>query len=77
VVVSPVNSYVGTVAISCSAPTGITCTPAAAAPAVGAGVSDGINFKVAGTVAAGTYPAVVTAIGGGRVHTAQILVQVR
>jgi hypothetical protein len=76
VVVSPVNSYVGTVTISCSAPTGITCTPAAAAPAVGAGVSDVVTFKVASAVTAGTYPAVVTATGGGHVHTAQILVQV-
>jgi len=74
VTVSPINSYAGTVAITCTAPTGITCKAATTAPTVGAGVSDAITFTVASTVTAGTYPAVVTATGGGHVHTAQILV---
>ena len=77
VAVVPINGYSGTVAITCSGPTnqaGITCSPTTAAPAVGSGISDAITFKVASTVAAGTYPAVVTATGGGHIHTAQILV---
>jgi len=65
VVISPISSYTGTVTVTCSAPTGITCTPATAAPTVGSGVSDNVTFKVASTAAAGSYPAVVTATGGG------------
>jgi trimeric autotransporter adhesin len=74
VTVSPLNAYSGTVAITCSAPAGITCTAATASPTVSAAVSDVITFKVASTVAAGIYPALVTAAGGGRTHTAQVLV---
>ena len=74
VLIAPINSYTGTVAISCSAPSGITCSAAATAPTVGAGVSDNIKFTVASTVAAGIYPAVVTATGAGHTHTAEILV---
>jgi hypothetical protein len=74
VVISPVGTFPGTVTVSCTAPAGITCTPISAAPTVSAGVADGLTFKVAGTVAAGTYAAVVTVTGGGHVHTAQILV---
>jgi len=74
VLVSPVNSYSGTVAIACSAPAGITCSAATASPSAGAVISDAITFHVANTVAVGTYSAVITATGGGHTHTAQILV---
>ena len=74
IVITPVNSFSGTVAITCSAPAGITCSPATASPTVGVGVTDAITITVAGTVAGGTYPAMVTATGGGHTHTAQILV---
>jgi hypothetical protein len=76
VTVTPINGYSGTVSITCSAPTGITCTAATAAPTVGSGVVDAITVKAASTVVAGTYPAVVTATGAGHVHTAEILVAV-
>ena len=76
VLVAPINTYSGTVAVTCSAPTGITCSAATAAPTVGTGVSDNIAINVASTVKAGTYPAVVTASGGGHTHTAEILVGV-
>jgi len=76
VTIMPLRAFTGTVAVTCTAPTGITCTPASAAPTVGAGVSDVINLKVASTVAVGTYPAVITATAGGHTHTAQILVGV-
>jgi hypothetical protein len=74
IVITPVNSFSGTVAITCSAPAGITCSPATASPTVGVGVTDAISITVAGTVAGGTYPAMVTATSGGHTHTAQILV---
>ena len=76
VTITPVNFYTGAVTVSCTAPAGIACTPATAAPTVGTGVIDAITIKAAGTVAAGSYPAVVTASGQGRVHTAQIRVAV-
>jgi hypothetical protein len=76
VLVTPINTYSGTVAIACSAPTGITCSAVTAAPTVGTGISDNITINVASTVKAGTYPAVVTATGGGHTHTAEILVGV-
>jgi hypothetical protein len=74
--VAPINFYSGTVAISCTAPAGITCSAATASPAVGSGVSDNITINVASAVVAGTYPAVVTATGGGHTHTAEMLVGV-
>jgi len=74
ITVTPINGYTGTVTIACSGPAGITCTSAVAAPTIGSGVSEAITFKVASTVAAGTYPAVVTVTGGGHTHTVQILV---
>jgi len=74
--VTPINFYSGTVAVSCAGPAGITCAPATAVPTVGTGVTDAIAIKAASTVAAGIYPAVVTATGQGHVHTAQILVAV-
>ncbi|HEX4321324.1 MAG TPA: chitobiase/beta-hexosaminidase C-terminal domain-containing protein [Acidobacteriaceae bacterium] len=74
VYVTPINAFSGTVAITCSASTGITCAPATVTPTVGSGVSDTITFTVASTVAGGTYPAILTAAGGGHTHSAQILV---
>jgi hypothetical protein len=74
--ITPIDFYSGAVAVTCSAPAGITCTPATASPTVGTGVTDAIAIKAASTVAAGVYPAVVTGSGQGRVHTAQILVAV-
>ncbi len=76
VMVSPLRGFTGTVAVTCMAPTGITCTPTTASPTVGAGVTDVITLKAASTVKAGFYPAVVTATGQGHVHTAEILVAV-
>lgn len=76
VLVAPINTYTGTVAVTCSAPAGITCSAVTAAPTVGTGISDSITINVASTVKAGTYPAVVTATGGGHTHTAEILVGV-
>ena len=72
--VTPINSYNGTVAITCSAPVGITCSATTPAPTVGVGVTDAITIAVTSTVAGGTYPVEVTASGGGHTHTAQILV---
>ncbi len=53
VTISPLNGYSGAVTVSCSAPAGISCTPASTTPTVGATVTDGIVFKAAGTVKAG------------------------
>jgi len=77
VTVLPVNGYSGTVSVTCSAPAGITCTPTVPAPTVGGGVADAITLKVASTVKPGIYAAVVAVTGGGRTHTAQILVAVQ
>jgi trimeric autotransporter adhesin len=75
IALSPIDGYSGAVAITCSAPAEITCSASVVAPSVGsAGATDTITFKIAGTVAAGTYPAVITATGGGHTHTTQILV---
>ena len=74
VTITPLNGYSGTVAVSCSAPTGITCIPVTPAPTVGSGISDTISITVATTVAAGSYPVTVVATGSGHTHTAQILV---
>jgi hypothetical protein len=72
--IAPINSYSGTVAVSCAAAAGINCAVASAAPTVGTGIADTITVTAASTVAAGVYPMAITATGGGHVHTAQILV---
>lgn len=77
ITLAPIDSYSGTVSITCAAPAGITCTPASASPTLSAsGATDALTLKAASTVVAGTYPSVVTAAGGGHIHTAQILVAV-
>ncbi|MGA9128107.1 MAG: chitobiase/beta-hexosaminidase C-terminal domain-containing protein [Terracidiphilus sp.] len=73
---APINGYYGIITLSISAPAGITVTPAMASPTVSAPFADLLTINVASTVAAGIYPLTITASGGGRVHTAQILVQV-
>jgi hypothetical protein len=73
----PIDDYSGPVSIACAAPTGVTCSPAAASPTLGAaGLTDAIVIKAASTVKAGSYPVVVTATGEGHVHTAEILAAV-
>lgn len=74
VAITPLNGYSGMAAVSCSAATGITCTAATPAVTVGSGITDTIIIAVASIVSAGTYPATVTATGGGHIHTVQILV---
>jgi hypothetical protein len=77
VTLTPIQSYTGSVAISCAAPTGITCKAATASPSVtAAGITDAITFTVASDVKAGTYPAVITATGGGHVHNIEVVVAV-
>jgi len=73
----PIDAYTGTVAITCAAPSGITCAPATASPTLpAAGATDAITINAAASVKAGAYPVVVTASGGGHVHTAGILAEV-
>jgi subtilase family serine protease len=75
ILLTPIDGYDATVALTCAAPTGITCTLATASPTVGAsGVSDTVTFKVASTVKTGSYPAIITATGGGRVHNLEVIV---
>jgi hypothetical protein len=72
----PINGFSSSVTLTASAPAGITVTPAAASPTLSAAITDAIKINVAAGKATGTYPVMITASGGGRVHTAQILVQV-
>jgi hypothetical protein len=77
ITLTPIEAYSGAVSVTCAAPAGITCTLAAASPIVGAnGATDELTLKASSTMTAGTYPIVVTATGGGHIHTAQILVAV-
>jgi hypothetical protein len=79
VLISPLNTVTGSnasaVTVSCAVPTGITCSVATKALIVGAGVSDVVTFTATPAAAGGTFPAVITAIGGGHTHTTQILVK--
>jgi hypothetical protein len=73
----PVDNYGGQVSISCVAPSGLTCSPASATPTLGTTVvTDAINIEVGKGVKPGAYPVVVSASGGGHVHTAEILIAV-
>ncbi len=73
---TPINGFSGSVTLTVSAPTGITASLATATPAVSAPTSDVLTINAAGTMTAGIYPVIITASGGGHVHTAQIMVQV-
>ncbi|MGD0680878.1 MAG: chitobiase/beta-hexosaminidase C-terminal domain-containing protein [Terracidiphilus sp.] len=73
---APINNFNGTVTLSATAPAGITVTPAAASLALSAPATDVLTLKVAAATAPGIYPLIITASGGGHVHTAQILVRV-
>ncbi len=74
---APINGFSGTVTLTESAPSGITATPSSASPVVSAGTSDVITLTVSPNVAPGAYPVLITATGGGHVHTAQVLVVVQ
>lgn len=77
ITLTPIDGYSTAVSVTCAAPAGITCTPSSASPTVGTnGTTDALTLKAASTVAAGTYPVVVTASGGGHIHTAQLIIAV-
>ena len=73
---SPINGFSGAVTVAANAPAGFTIAPAAAAPTVGANLTDAVTIGVAGSVAKGIYPVAITASGSGHIHAAQILVSV-
>jgi hypothetical protein len=73
---APINGFSAAVTLIASAPAGITATLATTAPTVSAPITDVLNITVAASKAPGIYPLIITASGGGHVHTAQILVQV-
>jgi hypothetical protein len=74
---APINGFSGTVALTGSAPSGITATFSSASPSVSASTTDTITVAVAATVAPGVYPVLITAASGGHVHTAQVRVVVQ
>ena len=74
---APINGFSGTVALTQSAPSGITATLSSASPSVSAATTDTITVAVAATVAPGSYPVLITASGSGHVHTTQVLVVVQ
>jgi hypothetical protein len=76
-VMTPINGFSGTVAVTASAPAGIAATPATATPSVSAATTDLVNLTVSASAGPGVYPVAVSASGGGHIHTAQILVVVR
>jgi hypothetical protein len=73
-VYAPSDGFDSVLKLAASAPTGITVTPAPLPSALSGLTNDAVTIAVAGTVKPGVYPAVITASGGGRIHTAQILV---
>lgn len=73
---APVNGFTGSVTLAASAPAGFSVSPAATSPAVNAPMTDVVTLSAAASVVPGTYPVTIAANGGGRVHTAQILVAV-
>ncbi len=75
-VLTPINGFSGAVALTVTPPANITAVLATAAPAVNASTTDVVTISVAKSMASGIYPVVVTATGGGHVHTVQIMVAV-
>ncbi len=78
VALSASNGFAVAVTVSCQSAVGITCAPVVSSPTISSGgISDNITLKVASTVKPGRYPAMVTAAGGGRIHSVQFLVIVQ
>jgi hypothetical protein len=73
---APVNGFSASVTLAASAPAGISASLANPSPAVNAATTDVLVLSGANSLAPGTYAVTITATGGGRVHTAQILVAV-
>jgi len=73
---APLNGFCGSVTLAASAPAGISASLAKRTPAVNAATTDVLVLSAANSLAPGTYTVAITATGGGRVHTAQILVSV-
>jgi hypothetical protein len=73
---APVNGFSGSVTLAASAPAGISASLAKPSPAVNAATTDVLVLSAANSLVPGTYAVTITATGGGRVHTAQILVAV-
>jgi hypothetical protein len=71
-----INGFSGAVNLTASAPTTITVALAAASPVVSGSITDVVTISVAKQMVSGIYPVVITASGGGHVHTVQILVAV-
>jgi hypothetical protein len=76
-VLNPINGFSAAVALSVSAPAGITVTPKTASQTVTASLTDVATVAVASTVVPGVYPVNVIATGSGHLHTAQILISVQ
>ncbi|HEX3662228.1 MAG TPA: protease pro-enzyme activation domain-containing protein [Acidobacteriaceae bacterium] len=71
--VNPANGFSGTVSLTCSAPTGLTCSLGASSvtlPASGSNRSSQVTLSVTGATA-GSYPITITGIGpsGKNIHT--------
>jgi hypothetical protein len=76
-VLTSVNGFTGTVALTESAPSGITATFSSASPSVSAATTGTVTLTAAASVAPGTYPVIITATAGGHVHTAQVLIVIQ
>jgi hypothetical protein len=75
-VLTPINGFSGAVTLTVTPPANITAALATASPVISASTTDVVTISVAKYMASGIYPVVITATGGGHVHTVQILVAV-
>lgn len=75
-VLTPIDGFSGTIALTASVPAGITVTPATASPKVSATSEEAVTITVASSAKSGTYPVAITATGGGHVHSALIQILV-
>lgn len=71
--ITPENGFSGPISILCSAPASVNCSAANKTPSVSSVATDAITFAVPASLAPGSYSTVITATGGGRVHTLGIL----
>ncbi len=81
IIVGSTNSFTGAVNLTCSGPTGITCSISPAAPTLSAGTStiSTLTLKAAAGTTAGNYPVVVTGKDstGEYIHTSVIIAAVK
>ncbi|WP_263339554.1 chitobiase/beta-hexosaminidase C-terminal domain-containing protein [Acidicapsa dinghuensis] len=71
--ISPEDGFSGTVTLTCSASSSITCSAANKIISLSTSTTDVISYSIPAGLTSGTYSTFITASGGERTHTLEVL----